>query len=436
MKRVTTCLWLGLAVLACLAQQPFNGPMPGHSAHMEVTVWMQCHTGCKAYLEYWPENRPDDRARTTERSSEAHTAHVLKFTPAPLEPGTRYRYRVVLDGIPQEPADTLRFSTQPIWRYRTDAPDFSLALGSCTYINQEEHDRPGKPYGDGLGIFNAIADKAPAFMLWMGDNIYLREPDFSRTGMLHRYTHTRSASELQRLLRSTHHYAIWDDHDFGPNDADGSYAQAALAREAFDLFWANPGSGVRGVDGITTAFSHMDIDFFLLDGRTFRVPGSMRTTAPQLLGKAQMDWLLQALKYSSAPFKMVVVGNQVLNPTAVYENYSTMPDERAELLRRIEEEGIRGVVFLTGDRHFTELSKLDLKDGRKLWDLTVSPLTAGPFTREEQNPLRVEGTWLRQRNFATLSFTGPRNKRVMTIRVFDSAGQPLWERNIEQEEKN
>jgi alkaline phosphatase D len=138
------------------------------------------------------------------------------------------------------------------------------------------------------------------------------------------------------------------------------------------------------------------------------------------------------MKYSKAPFKMVATGGQVLNTAAVFENYATIPDERAELLRRIDEEGITGVVFLTGDRHFTELSQMSLKDGRTILDLTVSPLTSGTFPPKEENLHRVDGTVVGVQNFATLDFTGKRDERVMTIRVHDAQGVLQWERAIPQ----
>ena len=60
-------------------------------------------------------------------------------------------------------------------------------------------------------------------MLWLGDNIYTREVDFySLSGYQKRYTHTRNIKEMQPLLSNTHHYAIWDDHDYGPNNTDRS----------------------------------------------------------------------------------------------------------------------------------------------------------------------------------------------------------------------
>ncbi|MFN3876378.1 MAG: alkaline phosphatase D family protein [Flavobacteriales bacterium] len=255
------------------------------------------------------------------------------------------------------------------------------------------------------------------------------------SGYLHRYTHTRSMPELQPLLRTASHYAIWDDHDFGPNDADGSWIHADLALECFDLFWPNPTCGAPGVKGAITAFSYGDVDFFLLDDRTYRTRAGLKTAPAAMLGAAQLDWLIRALKYSDAPFKLVAVGSQVLNSAAVHETYATLPQERAELLRRIEEEGIAGVVFLTGDRHHTVLSALQLKDGRTLYDLTSSPLTSGVHGPKEDNAHRVEGTLVEQRGFATLSFTGKRKERVMTMRAHDAEGRVLWERVVAQEKR-
>ena len=48
----------------------------------------------------------------------------------------------------------------------------SFAIGSCSYVNEPEFDRPGKPYGSNFEIFNSINNKNPDFMLWLGDNMY------------------------------------------------------------------------------------------------------------------------------------------------------------------------------------------------------------------------------------------------------------------------
>jgi len=430
-------LLLPSLLLACnaFAQPAINGPMLGHVDMLAATVWMQCHGPCAARMEYWKASSPDSVMRTPVQDSDASQAHCFDFNLDGLVPGTEYRYRPIVNGQAAL-AEPLPFRTQTLWKHRTDPPAFTVALGSCTYVNEPAYDRPGTPYGGGYGIFDAIATKQPDVMLWLGDNIYLREPDWgTRSGYLHRYTHTRSLPEMQRLLRTGAHYAIWDDHDYGPNDADGSWIHGDMALECFDLFWPNPTCGAPGVKGAITSFSHADVDFFLLDNRSHRVPGNVSTSAPGMLGDAQIDWLMRALKYSDAAFKVVAVGSQVLNSAAIYETYATMGAERERLLKRIEDEGLRNVVFLTGDRHFTELSSVKLKDGRTLYDLTCSPLTSGVHKPKEVNANRVDGTLVEQRNFATLSFSGVRKERVMTMRVFDAEGQLLWERAIQEERK-
>lgn len=438
LRTITASLALLAVTSFVSAQAPVNGPMPGHADFFEATIWMQCHGPCTAQIDYWPVLQPDSIRSTPPQQSDPRQAHAMDFVLDHIAPGTEYGYRAIVNGKPIDFGEQLTLRTQPLWKFRSDPPDFTVALGSCAYINEPPYDRPGKPYGAEYGIFNSIADKHPDLMLWLGDNIYLREPDWgSRTGYLHRYTHTRSTAEMQRLLRGTQHCAIWDDHDFGPNDADGSWVNATLARDLFDLFWPNPGCGVPGAENSTAAaFSHLDVDFFLLDNRTYRVPADVVSAEPTMLGKAQIDWLIRALKYSDASFKLVAVGSQVLSESRSYENFSAFERERGELLRRLDEEGIRNVVFLTGDRHFTELSSMRQKNGLTLYDLTCSSLTSGTYKATTDNPLRVEGTAVEERrNFATLSFSGPKKERQMTIRVFDSEGMLIWERTVQQEKK-
>ena len=78
-----------------------------------------------------------------------------------------------------------------------DAPDFDFVAGSCFYINEEAYDRPGKPYGGDYQILDAIYRDKPDFMVWLGDNTYLREADWdSKSGIYHRYSHTRALKRI------------------------------------------------------------------------------------------------------------------------------------------------------------------------------------------------------------------------------------------------
>ncbi len=433
--RQTSLLLLCLfAFFGALAQTSLlqSGPMLGYTDMFETMLWAQTNAEAKVQFVYWPKGKPAEKfstAATTTRSSDGFTAHLVADQ---VQPGNRYEYELRINDQPVQLDYPTEFQTQPLWQWRTEPPSFRVALASCAYVNEDPFDRPGKPYGGDYQIFTAMHQQRPDLMLWLGDNTYLREPDwYTRTGFLHRYTHTRSLPELQPLLASTHHFAIWDDHDFGPNDSDRSFVHKDLATEVFKLFWANPTVGLPGHGGTTSFFQWGDVDFFLLDDRYFRTPNNRKTGDRTLLGEAQIEWLIDALAASKAPFKIVATGGQVLTTFAGHETYTNVcPKERERLLQSIEAEGIKNVVFLTGDRHHTELSMLKNGAGNTIYDFTCSPLTSGVHTGEEANSLRVEGTLVQQKNFGLLEFSGPRKNRVMKMSVFDSNGKELWTREV------
>jgi alkaline phosphatase D len=304
-------------------------------------------------------------------------------------------------------------------------------------VNEPAYDRPGDPYGGDYAIYDSIAAKDPDLMLWLGDNIYLREVDFeSMAAIQHRYNESRRLPEMQRLLTACPHVAIWDDHDFGPNDSQGSYVHKDLTLEAFRDYWCNPSSGVAGTcgeNGISTSFTFADMDFFLLDNRYNRTGANVKgAQEPTILGEDQLNWFLQSLAASKAPFKLVAIGGQFLNTEPYPENYSTYPAERQKILEFIDQNNITGVVFLTGDRHCGEMSMLKLPSGVVVYDLTVSPLTSKAYnTSKENNTLRIENSTVPDRHYAVLDFSGPRKERKLHIRCIDVSGKVRFERIIE-----
>ena len=423
-----------LMFISTYAQDLINsGPMVGYSTMQEVLLWVQTEETANVHFEYYEINNPKVKFSTDKIETEKKNGYVAKLIADQVIPGKKYKYEVYINNYKIERNYAMEFQTQELWKWRTDPPDVKFVIGSCSYINEPKFDRPGKPYGSNFEIFNSINKKKPDFMLWLGDNTYLREPDWnSRTGFIKRYSHTRAFPELQPLLASTHHYATWDDHDYGPNNSDGSFWQKETASEIFKLFWGNPNYDVTGKGGITGFFQWSDIDFFLLDNRYHRTANNNLTGNRQMLGKDQIDWLINALSFSQASFKFVAVGGQVISNGAVYENYATYPDERKYLLDKIREAKIEGVIFLDGDRHHTILSKMqETKNVYPLYDLTCSSLTAGVNNdNEPYNSFKLEETFVNVNNFGMLNVTGPTNDRKLTIQIFDKDGKELWIKSI------
>ena len=419
------------------------GPMLGHVEMMEAVVWLQTTESTTAQIYFWDTTKfsaqLSEPAKWVNRGvscsevystnqSNNHIAHVVV---ARLEPGTVYCYSIYLGGQQVNLPYSTLIKTPPLWQWRMDPPEFTVALGSCLYINDSIYDRPGKGYGSDYGILTTINAMHPDIMIWLGDNFYFREPDwYSKSGMQYRASNTRSTPEMQPLLASTHHYAIWDDHDYGPNDSDGSWHLKDLSLDIFKAYWPNPSYGVDDHKGITTAFQYGDIDFILLDNRYFRTANDCKFCPNRAyFGIWQVEWLVEQLVNSRAPFKIVAAGGQVLTTHKGNETYINLNEaERAYLLKRIDEEGIKGVVFATGDRHFTELSQLSTENGISVLDITTSSLTAGLYSNpNDKNANRVEGTLVdKDHNFCMLRFYGKRKARKMEMSIYNVAGKAMW----------
>lgn len=431
-----TLLVLMLLIAAAPSQTPaVAGPMLGHVSHEEAVVWLGTRDCETVQLRYWDVSTPAEKK--TETAASPVTARISLRG---LTPGTEYAYEILLDGKRLALDRPLRFRTQRHWRYRTDAPDVTVAIGSCAYVNDPAYDRPGEAYGGDPQIFERIADTKPDLMLWLGDNVYFREPDWtSMTGMFRRYFTNRRVPQLQRLLSCAANYAIWDDHDFGPNDSDRSYPLKHLALRTFRAHWANPPrAGENASGGVYTSFTWSDVEFFLLDDRWFRSPNREPVGPDKVMfGAEQMQWLVDALTGSTATFKVVAGGNQLLNPMTPYECWGAFPRERERFLQQIHRRRIEGLVFLSGDRHHAELIRVDRDGAYPLFDYTSSPLLSSTHhsEREKDNPARVAGTWIHdQRNFGLLRFTGPRTDRKVVLEARGEDGKAVWTHTITREE--
>jgi len=90
-------------------------------------------------------------------------------------------------------------------------------------------------------------------------------------------------------------------------------------------------------------------------------------------------------------------------------------------------------VLLTGDRHFTEMLRTERAGTYPLYELSCSPLTSGisPDAKTEHvNPQIVDGTFVAERNFCSIDFTGTNRDRKLTMRSYSTEGRQLWEKVI------
>lgn len=426
--------------------QLVSGPMLGYAEPRECLVWVQVKCASGISLHYTKQGEKNTHVMSMENTGHLCDPWICKFVIKDLEPGATYSYSLLLDKKPLLFPYPLTFKTKKIWApwSKEDPYPFAFLAGSCNYVNDSLYDRPGRPYGQGTEIIERMAATPGDFMIWLGDNTYLREADFtSESGIRYRYMHTRSDPHLQKFLAAKNHYAVWDDHDFGDNDANKSYDFKDVTRDCFMQYWGNSNYGHAG-EGIYSSFRYSDAEFFLVDDRWFRDDSYLVVKDNEdknQMGALQLSWLKDKLKHSNATFKFICMGGQFLNEHTNYESYNLYKKERQELISFLVDQKITGVIFISGDRHHTEIVKNDTYVntlGYVLYDITSSPISAGVGnvlqTAEATNPQRVPGTLLAENNYVGIQVEGRRGERTVKITAYDKNGSSRWQHVLKEAE--
>lgn len=417
-----------------------SGPMLGYIEHREVLLWLEVSADINAIsIEYQEQGKPQTLKKTQYEGVLGKKYNPIKIRLEELNMNTVYDYSIFLNGKKISVPVPTTFKTKKLWEWREAAPDFTFLLGSCFYMNDPAYDRPGKPYGQDPHILETMGNTPSDFMLWTGDNLYLREADYSsEAGIAYRYSYNFKQAPFQKLRATRANYATWDDHDYGPNDSDASYELKQVALETFKKYWGNKSFGEPDNEGVYNKFRWSDCDFFLMDDRYHRSADDL----PELLegkpnpekqyyGKKQLEWLKNSLISSNASFKFIVTGGQVLNPMAKdKECLMGYPLEWEELMSFIVKNKISGVIFLTGDRHFSEITQYKPQGFYPLYDFTCSAVTSGVAdiskSKEFNNPDRVQGTLLMQNNFGKITVSGDKDNRQLNIETYDIDGNKKW----------
>ncbi|MCE4553828.1 alkaline phosphatase D family protein [Roseateles cellulosilyticus] len=269
-----------------------------------------------------------------------------------------------------------------------------IAFGSCA--------KQSKPQP----VWAAVRAARPELFLFLGDNLYADAQD---ADTLHqRYAEFRRVEALQSFRRDTPHLSIWDDHDFGDDDVGGDYPLKALSQQLFCDEWGEPaGSPRRTRPGIYEAYcierAGRTVQILMLDLRFNRTPlvadpapkegyvamvtQAKLSGAPMkgwyqpnldpaatLLGEPQWAWLAERLA-EPADVRLLVSSVQLAAEGTGWEGWANFPLERQRLVDLIREKRAEGIVVISGDMHYADLSRWDTPACYPLWDLTSSGLT-------------------------------------------------------------
>jgi len=206
-------------------------------------------------------------------------------------------------------------------------------------------------------LWRYVAAK-PDLVVWLGDNVYTdTEDDISVIEEGHAMLAALPA--FDKLRKNTPFAVIWDDHDYGLNNAGGDYKLKHLSRAFFRKFWGMESVIPAERDGIYHAryFGVGDrrLQLILLDGRYNR---TAEGETGDTLGEKQWQWLEQELK-KPAKLRFIASGYQFfLQRDSKFETWSKFPQAKQRLLKLIRTTQAEGVVFLAGDQHYGEVSRV------------------------------------------------------------------------------
>ena len=364
-----------MAIPLSLQAQPKNdpeskteratGPYLGHVDSKQALIWYR-PTEAGKYVLLVMKQEAGKKEVVSHVVAEAERAHdlCLVWRAKGLSPGTNYRYE-----IRESDVEGPLLAGGPDFKFRT--PDVAskpgevtLAFGSCASST------------DFYEIWTQIDKQQVDGLVLLGDTPYIDSSDREFNRQRHRQF--LSIPTLAALGRRTPIWGTWDDHDFGGNDTDGNVKDKEVIRQVFTEYRAHDQFG-DGQEGIYTRFRRGPIEVFLLDARYFSQtePSPAAADKKTCLGKKQWEWLLQGLKESTAPFKILASGQIWDDKTnGEKDDWHTYAHEREALFDFIRDQKIDGVILMGGDIHASRELLYFNRVGYPLWQFIVSPMHA------------------------------------------------------------
>lgn len=299
-----------------------------------------------------------------------------------------------------------------------------LAFGSCC-----KQDRPAP-------LLALIARQAPDLFLWLGDNIYADTLDMDK--MRGDYRMLAEKPEYRQLVDQCPVVAVWDDHDYGWNDAGREYEKKEESKGVFLEFFNEPRESPRWrTEGIYTSYllgpEDRRVQIILPDLRTFRTAqlsgekiydemGSYvqdDSEVAVMLGEEQWAWLEAELR-RPARLRLIGMSTQFVPGRNGFELWWNYPAEQQRLLDLIRETRAEGVVFVAGDTHYAELALMERPGLYPLYELTGSAINQS-WEPPGPNGLRLFQAYPHP-NFGLVEIDWDRDDPVVTLRTLDEQG--------------
>lgn len=292
----------------------------------------------------------------------------------------------------------------------------TIAFGSC---NNQDLNQP---------LWQEIHKNKPQIWLWLGDNIYGDSNDMKI--LKAKYTKQTQNPDYQTFIKNTKVFGIWDDHDYGKNDAGNDYAKREESQQLMlDFLGVAQDAPLRKRRGAYSSVllgkAGERIKIIFLDARYFRDKiykgknGYEINKEGTILGEKQWQWLESQLADNEANVHILACGIQMISAEHKYEKWANFPHERQKLFDLLQKYQVKNPIFLSGDRHIGEISQLKFTN-HSIFEVTSSGLTHAweDFTGEP-NRYRISRV-INQLNFGLLHFDWSKKQVSLQIRGLEN----------------
>lgn len=251
--------------------------------------------------------------------------NMVKVEITGLEDDRLYFYGVMIDDQLQGNGRG-QFKTFP-----KGASSFRFGFASCASTGSTHE------------VFDVIRNSNLDFFIHMGD-IHYSHP--SSIATFHTYMDNVFSSDRQHRLYSQMPQAyVWDDHDYGSNNADGTYGARADVWAGYRqrVPHYNLPSGDFG--GIYQSFVCGRVRMILLDARSERLP-----LQNEMISETQMQWLFTELLKPEV-VKVVSIGVPWIGTTGS-DTWAGFPEQRRRIANFIKQNNlVNNVIMIAGDMH-------------------------------------------------------------------------------------
>ena len=299
-------------------------------------------------------------------------------------------------------------------------------------------------------VWNTVLALRPHLMLMLGNSVLADTDDMLELRL--QYDKLAAKPGFAELRRQSRFLATWNDLDFGREDGGADFPRRDESQQVFLDFWDEPsGSPRRRRDGVYASQRFgppgRRLQVILLDTRYGRGPlwrvspdeavrregQAMGPYLPndhdraRMLSEEQWRWLEEQLRLP-ADLRLIATSIPFVMEFTGWESWANMPLERQRLIDLIRDTRANGVLLLSGDAPWSEISRLDQEAPYELWDITTGSLNRrgagiGP------NRHRV-GSPTGEPNFGYIEIDWPAADPAVRIELRNAANRSLLRQTV------